>query len=597
MKKRSFFALVAMLLCFASVLSLASCNGGAAQGTNTGSDTVSNDTTPSDEQTDESTNEEGDDMQNTDIKTIADIKPSDGKKVKIAFVGDSITEGVGASNRTVYSYPAQLRTLVDANKYVIGNFGKGGAYLLDFKNKYNVKTAEELSYRNTQEYKSSKTFAPDVVVIMLGVNDVRSMSAPAAWDDVKAALISLAREYAEMESVQKVYIATSIRICNATAIIQGCDGPLQEIQREAAKELGFDLIDMFSMTYEYMNVMMHTTSDRVHPNDVVYGEMAKAMKAALLGEEFTPTVPERSSTGVVFVKSSGTKNGKGETPETAINSIASAVGLLCDGGGTIVICGPYSTTYEPHLPAHEGVITVTSKYNGTDYSESGAKLGLAHNLYLYGDYKFENIKLNIEVAASIICCNYNNVTFGDGITCTLASSNLQYPLLLVGYNIGIGGVPTENISLKGECNITVNSGTWAYIRGGNRRVNAAFPMASSDKDAKLNITVNGGTYTNASGTNMTAVTGMGGFAGTATMTINGGVFKGDVFAVGRAGGNSSATKAIMEGSVHLIVNGGTFNGSIKTTQDSTVTVTGTVKVTYDAKYEDKLVGFTNKIKK
>jgi len=81
------------------------------------------------------------------------------------------------------------------------------------------------------------------------------------------------------------------------------------------------------------------------------------------------------------------------------------------------------------------------------------------------------------------------------------------------------------------------------------------------------------------------------------MTINGGVFEGDVFAVGRAGGNTSATKAIMEGSVHLIVNGGTFNGSIHATQDSTVTVTGAVKVTYDAKYENKLLGFTNKIKK
>ena len=594
MKKKLLLAIVSMLLCFACLLSLASCANQTAES----SSSESNETTPPENQGDDQNNdnEQGDDMQNTDIKTINDIKPSNGSKVKIAFVGDSLTEGVGASNRKTYSYPAQLSRLIDTNKYVVGNFGKGGAYLLDFKNPYNVKTTEALSYRNTEEYKESKSFNADVVVIMLGVNDIRSMSAPAAWDDVKAALISLAREYAEMETVQRVYIATSIRISNAAAIAQGCDGPLQELQREVADELGYDLIDMYSMTREYMNAMLPQTADRVHPDDALYAEMAKVMKAALWGEEYTAPIAEKSSTGVVFVKSSGTQKGNGETPETAVNTLVRAVSLLRDGGGTIVICGPYSTTYETHTPIHSGNITITSKYNGTDYSQSGAKLGIANNIYLYGDFKFENLNINVEVSMPWIAFNYNNVTFGEGLVCTLASGMQYYPVLIAGYNIGIGGVPLEDVSLHGECNVIISSGDWSYIRGGNRRSSAAHAMGSSDTDAKLNLTINGGTFHNTA-TNFCSATGMSGFAGTATMTINGGTFMGDVYAVSRAGGNTTSTKAAMTGTVHLIINGGTFNKSIRMTQDGTVSVTGTVKVTYAAQYESKIVGFTNKVKK
>ncbi len=552
-----------------------------------------------DKQTDKQTGDEP--MKDTDakitamksIKSINDITPTSGEKVKIAFIGDSITQGTGADNQATQSYPAQLQGLLDSKKFKVGNYGKASAYTLDADNKYNVKDAK-LSYRNTAQYKDSLNFKPDVVVIMMGVNDIRSMSCDQARDALKEALSDLAWEYCALDSVQKVYIATSIMIPSSATIYQYSDGRLQDLQREVAAELGLDVIDIYSMTREYLNVKMHYTKDRIHPVAESYGEMARAFYSALTGETYTATVPDVSDSGVVYVKSGGKTTGKGESPENAVNSLAKAVGLLRNGGGTVVICGPYSFEYEMYLPHHEGNITVTSVYSATDYAKTAsAKLGIAKNFYLYGDYTFEKLSIVSEAENTFITFNYNNVTFGDGIESSLKSGIKTYPMLLVGHNVALGDAFEEDLTLHGECNVTVNSGKWAYLRGGNRRANAAYPNFGSDKDAKLNITINGGEYMNPSGPNLTSCTGMGGFDGDMSFTINGGIFHGDIHAIGRSGTNSTNTAAEMSGTVNLTVNGGTFDASIKYSYDTSTKITGKVNLKISSALKSKAVGFEN----
>ncbi len=610
--KRLLSIILICSMCVSLCAMLGSCNGATtptdtssptdgstdnSTSTDKATDKVTDDVT--DAVTDSVTDSVTDDNKGDETLTslLAGIKPKDGKKVRIAFIGDSITEGVGAGSlaqRPIDGYPGQLQTLL-GDDYVVGNFGKGSAYTLAADNQYNIKTDATLSYKNTQQYKDSLKFGADVVVIMMGVNDIRSMSCDEAAIELKKALRALADEYAAMDTVQKVIIATSIYIPSSITIYQYSDGPLQEIQKAVAKEGGYGLIDIYGMTRDYLNVMMHYTSDIVHPNKESYGEIARAYYASLMGKEFTPTVPDKSKTGVVYVKSSGVTRGLGETEATAVNSLAKAVGLLRDGGGTIVICGKYSLTYEAHLPIHNGTITITSKYNGVDYAKSkGATLGLAKNLYFYGDYKIENITVVSELANVFITCNYNNVTFGDNITNTLATGITTYPLILVGHNIALGDVPLEDITLHGTCNIVVNSGTWAYLRGGNRRSSQNYPIGTTDKDAVLNITINGGTFNNPAGAqNLTSGTGMGSFAGTLNFTINGGTFKGGVYAVSRVGGNFTSTPAEMSGKVNLVINGGTFNSNIWATHDNTTKVTGKISVKVKKSLASKLVGFTD----
>ena len=528
-----------------------------------------------------------------DNSTIKYMIPNDGNALRIAFIGDSITEGIGSSDKTTDSYPAQLQTLL-GDEYVVGNFGKSGAYVLDADSEYNVKTNKDLSYRNTQQYKDSLEFGADVVVVILGINDIRSMLCDAAAKELKDGLVSLVEEYKALDGVQKVYVGLSVRIANSNIIQSYCDGPLQQIQREAAEECGVDILDLYSLTRDYLNVNLHYTKDITHPNTLHYSEIARAMYSLLMGENFIPTVPRKSQTGVVYLKTGGLTTGNGATPDTAINSIAKAVGLLRDGGGTIVVCGAYSTTYETMLPTSTGTITITSEYGGVDYAKTnGARFGLANSVFFHGDFDIDNINIVAEASSQFLVFGYNDVHIGAGVECSLASTSIKtYPILVVGHSIELEDAPAYQFELRGECNVTVDGGTWAYIRGGNRRHTGYCAIASSDKDARLNITINGGTF-NATSTNFCSATGMGGFAGECNFTVNGGIFKGTLYAVSRAGNNINST-AVMSGKINMYIRGGTFEGGISAVQDTkTVSVTGKCNLTITEALKNKASGFSS----
>ncbi len=80
-------------------------------------------------------------------------RSSEGGIVRVACVGDSITEG---SN-----YPDYLWMLL-GSKYRVGNFGV---------NSTTVSLQSNKPYINQPEFMEAKNFAPNIVVIMLGTND------------------------------------------------------------------------------------------------------------------------------------------------------------------------------------------------------------------------------------------------------------------------------------------------------------------------------------------------------------------------------------------------------------------------------------------
>lgn len=81
--------------------------------------------------------------------------------VKIACIGDSITEGSGLSNPGVESYPAKLQRLLGTN-YLVRNYGVSGRTLLK---------KGDFPYWKEANFKTSHDWQPDIVVIQLGTND------------------------------------------------------------------------------------------------------------------------------------------------------------------------------------------------------------------------------------------------------------------------------------------------------------------------------------------------------------------------------------------------------------------------------------------
>ena len=77
------------------------------------------------------------------------------KKIKVACVGNSITYGYTLPDRETNAYPAKLQKML-GDDYVVGNFGKSGATLLNKGHR---------PYMQQEEYHKAIDFAGDIVVI------------------------------------------------------------------------------------------------------------------------------------------------------------------------------------------------------------------------------------------------------------------------------------------------------------------------------------------------------------------------------------------------------------------------------------------------
>src|SRR5215212_6867855 len=81
--------------------------------------------------------------------------------VKVACVGDSITEGTGLASPATESYPARLQKLLGTN-YNVRNFGVSGRTLLK---------QGDFPYWKEAAFTNSRNFGPNIVIIQLGTND------------------------------------------------------------------------------------------------------------------------------------------------------------------------------------------------------------------------------------------------------------------------------------------------------------------------------------------------------------------------------------------------------------------------------------------
>ena len=95
------------------------------------------------------------------------------EKIKVACVGNSVTYGYGHKNPGETSYPTQLQQML-GGEYEVRNFGHSGATLLNKGHR---------PYTSLPEYKAVLEFAPDIIVIHLGLNDTDPRNWPNYRDE------------------------------------------------------------------------------------------------------------------------------------------------------------------------------------------------------------------------------------------------------------------------------------------------------------------------------------------------------------------------------------------------------------------------------
>lgn len=180
------------------------------------------------------------DSQNTHSQTS-----SIGNSIRVACVGDSITEGCG--------YPSDLQLLLGDN-YTVGNFGASGSTVL--LNSWKP-------YMDQPEFQSAKAFEPNIVIIMLGTND-DLMSLHQYNESFEHDYTQLITSFQQLQSKPQIWIALSPPIFSNSSDLSPTyliDTIIPKTQ-DLANKMNLPTIDVYSAFGDRADYF----KDGVHPN-------------------------------------------------------------------------------------------------------------------------------------------------------------------------------------------------------------------------------------------------------------------------------------------------------------------------------------------
>lgn len=189
--------------------------------------------------------------------------------IRVACLGDSITEGYGTGDPAHKSYPAQLAVLL-GDAYDTRNFGVGGATLLDIGDK---------PYRSLPAFAQACAFNPDIIVIGLGTND----SKPYNWqhrDRFVANYVSLIRQLRELPTRPRIFICQPMPAWPPSGWSISPDVIERELPpmiADLARAEHVGVIDLFTPMRDHHDF----TPDHVHPDARGANAIARIVAAAI----------------------------------------------------------------------------------------------------------------------------------------------------------------------------------------------------------------------------------------------------------------------------------------------------------------------------
>ena len=204
--------------------------------------------------------------------------------IRVACLGNSITDGFGIDMASQYGYPAVLQKKL-GNGYWVKNFGVSSRTMLN-KGDY--------PYMNELAWKDALAFKPDIVIIKLGTND----SKPYNWQhgsefrqDLEQMIITLRPDLATPVKKKKkaknvapakpqIFLCTPIKAEKPTWDISDSviANEIIPIQQEVAAKYGLNVIDLHTL-YEGGDEMM--LPDGIHPNGKGAQRMAEIIFESL----------------------------------------------------------------------------------------------------------------------------------------------------------------------------------------------------------------------------------------------------------------------------------------------------------------------------
>ena len=201
--------------------------------------------------------------------------------VRVACVGNSITQGVGTRNQYQDSYPGVLRQLLGQG-YDVRNFGYSGRTAL---------RRGDYPYLRERMLVDAVNYRPDILIVKLGTND----SKPWNWKfhaDFERDLTEIVESFRRPEGLPRVYLCLPVPSFLAPGSIDSAVIAHEVVPavRRVARRLGAHVIDLHTPMKAYARCF----PDGIHPNAEGAARMAALVYEALTGREapdYTPGQP------------------------------------------------------------------------------------------------------------------------------------------------------------------------------------------------------------------------------------------------------------------------------------------------------------------
>ena len=198
-------------------------------------------------------------------------------EIRVACVGDSITEGYGLADESKTAFTVMLDSILGA-KYSVLNCGRSSA---------TIQKKGDVPYWTRNEFSNVFAFNPDIIIMLLGTNDVRPRMDGKEGTNWNAENFS--KDYQAMIDTFKIIPnRPKIYICLPTPIYKNIfnwndgDSALHAGVIPAIKKIGevnnLPVIDL----YTQMSNRPENFLDGIHPNErgsrIIADFIAKAIK-------------------------------------------------------------------------------------------------------------------------------------------------------------------------------------------------------------------------------------------------------------------------------------------------------------------------------